>query len=143
MQSCRNQKACYSKISNPGAFYGKPCLSEMGRAWEYFSFFQLNAFFPCSCCFDAPFSHKLASLPITMAYISYGSRFWSQQRPGLCCDKGWTKIGMLPCHHELWQAVLSPSHSFPLLDLSHSTATGRFWVLPQVSVLTPPRENVV
>lgn len=47
------------------------------------------------------------------------------------------------CHHELWQAVLSPSHSFPLLDLSCSTATGRFWALPEVSVLTPPRENVV
>lgn len=39
--------------------------------------------------------------------------------------------------------LFSPSHSFPLLDLSCSTAIGRFWVLPQVSVLTPPRENVV
>ena len=36
------------------------------------------------------------------------------------------------------------SHFFSLiLDLSCLTATGRSWVLPQVSALTPPRGNAV
>lgn len=128
-----------------GPFRRKPCLSEMDS--EYLLFLQLNTFFPCSCCFswcswshDALFSHKFP-------YYHGLHKLW--QQPVVPIDirtllsQELEKIYILPCFHELWQAILSPIHSSLIFYLSCSLATGRPWVLPQVSVLILTGKNVV